>query len=131
MKIENSDQHALEILADTVSVTLGRSNIVTREVRRAYESGRPVDFFTAKAAFNALPGWQRQQIGDAAQERAWTTRRVASRPTGRDWRDLGDRDKTILFPVIPRGVHPANAAATKHSQGAMANALPAGPKRPA
>ena len=36
----SQDRQALGILAETVSVTLGMSNIVTREVRRAYESGR-------------------------------------------------------------------------------------------
>ncbi|KZD03350.1 hypothetical protein [Oceanibaculum pacificum] len=136
MDTETQERRALEILVDTVSVTLGRSNIVTREVRRAFESGRPVDFFTAKAAFNALPSWQRQQIGDAAAERAWTVRRLF-RATSRDWRDIGDRDKTILFPVIPRGVQPngaqaamARPAAARPAGGTPTTGTP-GPKRPA
>lgn len=106
---ENSQKRqALGILAETVSVTLGMSNIVTREVRRAYESGRTVDLFTAKAAFNALPGWQRQQIGDAAEERAWQFLRIA-RASQRDWRDLADREKTIIFPRLPNGIRPKDA----------------------
>lgn len=104
----SQDRQALGILAETVSVTLGMSNIVTREVRRAYESGRTVDLFTAKAAFNALPGWQRQQIGDAAEERAWQFVRVA-RASQRDWRDLADREKTIIFPRLPNGIRPKEA----------------------
>ena len=103
------DRQALGILAETVSVTLGMSNIVTREVRRAYESGRTVDLFTAKAAFNALPGWQRQQIGDAAEERAWHFQRIA-RASQRDWRELADREKTIIFPRLPNGIRPREAA---------------------
>jgi len=105
----SQDRQALGILAETVSVTLGMSNIVTREVRRAYESGRTVDLFTAKAAFNALPGWQRQQIGDAAGERAWQFVRVA-RASQRDWRDLADREKTIIFPRLPNGIRPKETA---------------------
>ncbi|EKE76828.1 hypothetical protein [Oceanibaculum indicum] len=106
------DRQALGILAETVSVTLGMSNIVTREVRRAYESGRTVDLFTAKAAFNALPGWQRQQIGDAAEERAWHFQRVA-RASHRDWRELADREKTIIFPRLPNGIRPRESATAR------------------
>ena len=119
------DRQALGILAETVSVTLGMSNIVTREVRRAYESGRTVDLFTAKAAFNALPGWQRQQIGDAVEERAWQFLRVA-RASQRDWRDLADREKTILFPRLPNGIRPkdtprATNPAIPHGNGTHIN----------
>lgn len=115
------DRQALGILAETVSVTLGMSNIVTREVRRAYESGRTVDLFTAKAAFNALPGWQRQQIGDAAEERAWHFQRIA-RASQRDWRELADREKTIIFPRLPNGIRPR--------EGAPAAPRPAAPAVP-
>ncbi|MFN3460489.1 MAG: hypothetical protein ACK4ZN_05710 [Oceanibaculum sp.] len=118
------DRQALGILAETVSVTLGMSNIVTREVRRAYESGRTVDLFTAKAAFNALPGWQRQQIGDAAEERAWHFQRIA-RASQRDWRELADRDKTIIFPRLPNGIRPREAApAAARPTAPAASAVP-------
>lgn len=128
------DRQALGILAETVSVTLGMSNIVTREVRRAYESGRTVDLFTAKAAFNALPGWQRQQIGDAAEERAWQFLRVA-RASQRDWRDLADREKTIIFPRLPNGIRPKDAVraanpAIPHGNSQTTSFKSAGPQTP-
>ena len=124
----SQDRQALGILAETVSVTLGMSNIVTREGRRAYESGRTVDLFTAKAAFNALPGWQRQQIGDAVEERAWQFVRIA-RASQRDWRDLADREKTIIFPRLPNGIRPRDAAATATSRPAAPRAAnPAAPQ---
>lgn len=97
-------QEALGILADTVQVKLGRANIVAREVRRAYETGKSVDLFTAKAAFNALPGWQRREIDGAAQERA-TLVVQQRRSTSRDWAKMvGARRKggEVVFPPFSK-----------------------------
>jgi len=94
-----AEQEALGILADTVQVKLGRANIVAREVRRAYETGKSVDLFTAKAAFNALPGWQRREIDGAARERAHLVIQQR-RSTARDWAGLaGARGRgDVVFP---------------------------------
>ena len=98
-------QEALGILADTVQVKLGRANIVAREVRRAYETGKSVDLFTAKAAFNALPGWQRREIDGAARERALLVVQQR-RSTSRDWRSLGGgrRQGDVIFPAFSKRV---------------------------
>lgn len=89
---ETTDRRALGILSDTVSEKLGPSDKVTREIRRAYTSGKQIDRFMARAAFDALPGWQRGDIGSAAEHLAHAIVREAlhGRPfeTERDWRDM-------------------------------------------
>ncbi|GAB4173002.1 MAG: hypothetical protein OHK0024_09560 [Thalassobaculales bacterium] len=107
----DTERRALGILSDTVNQQLGQANLVAREVRRAYQTGKAVDMFTARAAFNALPGWQRRQIDEAAQERAAVTartqRQVAqARDTARDWRQMEsraeNRENTVVFPRLGR-----------------------------
>lgn len=89
---ETADRRALGILSDTVAERLGPSDKVTREIRRAYTSGKQIDRFMARAAFDALPGWQRADIGEAAtrmaREIVQKVLREALVGTARDWRDL-------------------------------------------
>lgn len=89
---ETTDRRALGILSDTVAEKLGPSDKVTREIRRAYTSGKQIDRFMARAAFDALPGWQRSDIGSAAEYLAQAIVREALEgapfETERDWRDM-------------------------------------------
>lgn len=105
---ETTDRRALGILSDTVAEKLGPSDKVTREIRRAYTSGKQIDRFMARAAFDALPGWQRGDIGSAAEHIAHAIVREAleGRPfeTERDWRDMDAPRRQV------RPVHKAEAA---------------------
>jgi hypothetical protein len=79
-------QHrALGILSDTIGAALGAGHDVARAVRLARDSGRKIDFFSARTAFHGLPGWQRRLLGVAAQVRA---RETLARKSARDWREL-------------------------------------------
>lgn len=87
-EINPTDRRALGILSDTVNEQLGPSDLVSREIHRAYTSGRSVDCARAGSVFNELPGWQRNMIGFAANDRARDVVRLRLGATGRDWRDL-------------------------------------------
>lgn len=96
---ETTDRRALGILSDTVAEKLGPSDKVTREIRRAYTSGKQIDRFMARAAFDALPGWQRGDIGSAAEQLAHAIIREAldGQPFGteRDWRDMEQPQRRV------------------------------------
>jgi hypothetical protein len=100
---ETADRQALGILSDTVSEELGPTSKVAKEVRRAYTSGRQIDRFMARAAFDSLPGWQRSSIGTKANARAHHAvdggdEQRAPGSTERDWRDLGARTERRWSP---------------------------------
>ena len=110
---DRTDRKALGILSDTVSEKLGPSDKVTREIRRAYTSGKQIDRFMARAAFDALPDWQRSDIGSAAAHLAHAIIReelgeVAPFGTERDWRDMD---------VPQRQARPAARSARKQDAG--------------
>ncbi|MBT5266561.1 MAG: hypothetical protein HOL85_17130 [Rhodospirillaceae bacterium] len=117
---ENVDRRALGLFSDTVTAHLGPNDRVSREVRRAYLTGREIDRFMARAAFDALPGWERGRIGSAANDRAQRTVRDALRGTARDWTDLERFDE------------PSSTARAKDLRGGGArggrNAKPKPPK---
>ncbi|MBO6561595.1 MULTISPECIES: hypothetical protein [Nisaea] len=96
---ETTDRRALGILSDTVAEKLGPSDKVTREIRRAYTSGKQIDRFMARAAFDALPGWQRTDIGSAAEHLAHAIIREALQgepfQTERDWRDMESPQRRV------------------------------------
>lgn len=92
-EIDPLDRRALGILSDTVSEQLGPTDLVAREVRRAYTSGKLIDRQRAGSVFDTLPGWQRNMIGYAANDRARDVVRMRLGSTGRDWRDLESRDR--------------------------------------
>lgn len=103
---ESTDRQALGILSDTVSEELGPTSKVAKEVRRAYTSGRQIDRFMARAAFDALPGWQRSSIGTKATERAQDVAvhhpegdaRPVPGSTERDWREM-ERSTSVRWPT--------------------------------
>jgi hypothetical protein len=90
-EIDSTDRRALGVLSDTVNEQLGPSDVVSREVHRAYISGKAIDRDRAGSVFNDLPGWQRNMIGFAANDRARDVVRLRLGSTGRDWRDLGSQ----------------------------------------
>lgn len=105
---ETADRQALGILSDTVSEELGPTSKVAKEVRRAYTSGRQIDRFMARAAFDSLPGWQRNSIGTKANARAHhvadgAADRGEPGSTERDWRDLEPRTARRWSPPAGAG----------------------------
>jgi hypothetical protein len=115
------DRLALGILSEAISAQLGASSKVTKEVRRAYVSGKEIDRFTARAAFDALPGWQRGLIDQVASEKAYSSidpglhDTAREWDTARDWRDLpaasGSQRSTA-----PRGANPGAAGPSTTGQ---------------
>ena len=106
-QIDPEQQRALGVLTETVIAALGPGSIVSREVNRAYRSGRDADLRTASAAFNALPGGQRSRIGVDANRRARRLRERLLSGTGRDWKTLpGAGDERLIVPSPPRFLRP-------------------------
>lgn len=105
-EIETRDRQALGLLSETVTAELGPASVVAREVNRAYRSGRQADLRTASAAFDALPGWQRNRIGGDAAKRARRLKARLLQGTARDWRDLSVGEERITIPAPPRFLRP-------------------------
>ena len=101
---KSNDRKALGILSETVTAEFGPGATVSREIRRAFTSGREIDRFTARAAFDALPAPDRGRIASKANrlanayaqsqeapktERPWMgPRGVNVKGTSRDWSDM-------------------------------------------
>ena len=105
-EIDVRDRQALGLLSETVTAELGPASVVAREVNRAYKSGRQADLRTASAAFDALPGWQRDRIGGDAARRARRVKARLLQGTARDWRELPGGDERITIPTPPRFLRP-------------------------
>lgn len=105
-EIDARERQALGLLSETVTAELGPASVVAREVNRAYRSGRQADLRTASAAFDALPGWQRNRIGGDAARRAKRLKARLLQGTARDWRDLPAGDERITIPSPPRFLRP-------------------------
>lgn len=105
-EIDGRDRQALGLLSETVTAELGPASVVAREVNRAYRSGRHADLRTASAAFDALPGWQRDRIGGDAARRARRLKARLLQGTARDWRELQGGDERITIPTPPRFLRP-------------------------
>ncbi|MDE0810004.1 MAG: hypothetical protein OSB69_11850 [Alphaproteobacteria bacterium] len=88
VEIDPTDRRALGILSETVNEQLGPSDVVAREVHRAFTSGKEIDRVRAGSVFNDLPGWQRNMIGFATNDRARDVVRLRLGSTGRDWCDF-------------------------------------------
>lgn len=86
--IDDIDRRALGILSETLNAELGVRTLVSREVRRAFVSGRSVDMFSASKVFNNLPGKERRRIGNVANDRAFRIVRSGIKNTERDWKDI-------------------------------------------
>ncbi len=91
-QIDSLDRRALGILSDTIIEHLGASDSVSKEVERAYKSGKITDQERATSVFNSLPGWQRNMIGYAADNRAREIVSLKTFTSERDWRYLENLD---------------------------------------
>ena len=100
--IKKVDRKALRILTDAVSEKLGPADKVTRELQRAHTSGKQIDRFMAGAAFDALPGPHRSEIGSVAENLAHTVNREEIRgwdpfSTERNWREMNGPQEWTPF----------------------------------
>ena len=61
-KTNSTDRAALEILSKVMDEKLGASNLVAREVYRAFNSGKSADLSRAGLLFESLPRWQKIEV---------------------------------------------------------------------
>ena len=66
-QIDPVDHRALGILSSAMNKQLGISNIVSREVSRAFKSGEIKDLTRAGMLFDTLPRWQKMEAQREAQ----------------------------------------------------------------
>ncbi len=94
-QIDPLDRRALGILSSAMNKQLGVSNLVSREVGRAYRSGEIKDVTRAGLLFAALPGWQKVDVQREAHEKAYLSLRRADKNSERDWGSIssGNRGK--------------------------------------
>lgn len=59
-----TEQHALELLAESVGSVVGKDSEVYREMIRAFESQEMVDLMLAQSSFDSLDAEVRRQIAD-------------------------------------------------------------------
>ena len=69
-KTNSTDRAALEILSQVMDEKLGSSNLVAREVSRAFNSGKSADLSRAGLLFESLPRWQKIEVYEDATYRA-------------------------------------------------------------
>jgi hypothetical protein len=83
--IETLNRTALGILSYVMDEQLGASNLVSREVLRAFETGVIIDFNRAALLFDSLPGWQKIELHKQAKNRAHHSIKTDKGSTARDW----------------------------------------------
>ena len=69
-KTNSADRAALEILSQVMDEKLGTSNLVAREVSRAFNTGKLADLSRAGLLFESLPRWQKIEVYEGAAYRA-------------------------------------------------------------
>ena len=69
-KTNSTDRAALEILSQVMDEKLGSSNLVAREVSRAFNSVKSADLRRAGLLFESLPRWQKIEVYEDATYRA-------------------------------------------------------------
>jgi hypothetical protein len=97
-QVETFNRRALGILSYVMDEQLGASNLVSREVSRAFETGVLVDLNRAGLLFDSLPGWQKTELHKKAKNRAHDSIRIDRRSTARDWLPSEERILTNLQP---------------------------------
>lgn len=65
-KTNSTDRAALEILSQVMDEKLGSSNLVAREVSRAFSTGKLADLSRAGLLFESLPRWQKIEVYEGA-----------------------------------------------------------------
>ena len=84
-QVETLNRKALGILSYVMDEQLGASNLVSREVLSALESGVITDLNRASLLFDSLPGAQRAELHKQAKSRAYDSIKIDRRSTARDW----------------------------------------------
>jgi hypothetical protein len=76
---------ALEILSQVMDEKLGASNLVSREVMRAFQTGMETDLNRASLLFDTLPGWQKNEVYKQARYRAYESVNSTDISSARIW----------------------------------------------
>ncbi|MBH67072.1 MAG: hypothetical protein CMM58_01845 [Rhodospirillaceae bacterium] len=84
-QIDPLDRRALGILSRAMNKQLGVSNLVSREVSRAFETGKLKDKNRAGLLFDSLPGWQKIEVQREADDQAYILMEQKKSNTGREW----------------------------------------------
>jgi hypothetical protein len=84
-QIETLNRKALGILSYVMDEQLGASNLVSREVSRAFETGVIVNLNRASLLFDTLPGWQKSELHKQAKTKAHNSAKIDRTSTARDW----------------------------------------------
>ena len=87
-QIDPLDRRALGILSSAMNEQLGVSNLVSREVDRAYRSGEIKDVTRAGLLFATLPRWQKIEVQREAHDKAYLSLKRADKNSERDWRSI-------------------------------------------
>ena len=103
-KIDVFDRRALFILSSAMNKQLGVSNLVSREVNRAFQSGHLRDRHRAGVLFDSLPRWKRIEVQRQADEQAHKLVEKNKKTTARKWDDVpnGSRENELTKKIPPR-----------------------------
>jgi len=69
-KVARGEPPDLAILLEAMAAVVGEVSKVYQAVKRAVDSGQPLDYRRALAAFDGLPAWQKERILRVAVARA-------------------------------------------------------------
>ena len=92
-KIDVFDRRALFIFSSAMNKQLGVSNLVSREVDRAFQSGELRDRHRAGILFDSLPRWQRIEVQREADDQAHKLMEKDKKTTARKWEDRSNKSR--------------------------------------
>ena len=95
-KTKSTDRAALEILSQVMDEKLGSSNLVAREVTRAFKTGKLADLSRAGLLFESLPRWQKIEVHAGATYLAHESIASNERSSARKWSIPGKEKFTEL-----------------------------------
>ena len=84
-KTKSTDRAALKILSQVMDEKLGSSNLVAREVTRAFDTGKWADLSRAGLLFKSLPRWQKIEVYEGATYRAHESIASKEGSSARKW----------------------------------------------
>ena len=96
-QIDPLDRRALGILSSAMNKQLGVSNLVSREVGRAYISGEIKDVTRAGLLFATLSRWQKVVVQREARDKAYLSLERADKNTERDWGSISSGNQGKYF----------------------------------
>lgn len=101
-QIDPLDRRALGILSSAMNKQLGVSNLVSREVDRAFRSGEIKDVTRAGLLFATLPRWQKVDVQREAHDKAYSSLKRTDKNSERDWESiLSDYQSKYLDDGLP------------------------------